>query len=240
MMILKTIPKWLAVMALILAGTLVGAETSEGQTTEEMAIYYWGFFVRGPNQVKLPDEEAQAMQKGHIANLEKLHSEGKLLMAGPLGNAGNRRGVVVLSVRSNEEVQECFKEDPFVKNGRLTMQAYKWHTMKGVFKEAIQPIKMEEYRLGLVKKGNAWNADKTPEAEKLQEGHMKNIRKMGAAGILATAGPVEEAGDLRGIFLFRIKDEKVINEMITDDPAVAASRLAVELVPLYIAAGVIN
>ncbi len=210
------------------------------QTKEEIATYYWGFFVRGPNQEKLPEDEGQKMQKAHIANLEKLHSEGKLLMAGPLGNAGNMRGIVVMDLKTAEEVQACFKDDPYVKAGRLEMQAYKWFTTKGAIKEADQPIKMAEYRLGLLKKGAAWSPESNPEIEKLQDGHMNNIRKMGSAGILALAGPLSEAGELRGIFVFRIKDDKKIQEMASADPSLQAGRLKMELYQLFMAEGVLG
>jgi uncharacterized protein YciI len=210
------------------------------QAKEEYVTYYWGFFVRGMNQEKLPEEEGQKMQKAHIANLEKLHSEGKLLMAGPLGNAGNMRGIVVMDVKTPEEVQACFKDDPFVKAGRLEMQAYKWLTTKGAIKEADQPMKMAEYRLGLIRKGASWSPESTSEIEKLQEGHMNNIRKMAAAGILAMAGPLSEAGELRGIFVFRSKDDKMIQDMTAADPSLQAGRLKLELYQLFMAEGVLG
>ncbi len=69
---------------------------------------------------------------------------------------------------------------------------------------------------------------------------MKNIRAMAAAGILALAGPLEQAGDMRGIFVFRIKDEDKIKSMVGTDPAVQTGRLKVDLYPLYLAAGVLG
>lgn len=206
----------------------------------EIATYYWGFFVSGHNREKLPEAEAERLQKEHIGNLERLHAEGKLLMAGPLGDAGRLRGIVVLKVGTAAEVEECFKADPFVKMGRLEMESYRWFTPNGAIKEPGQPIKMEEYRLGVVKKGPAWSADRTSGAEQLQEGHMRNIRKMADAGILALAGPLEEAGDLRGIFVFRTKDEEKIRSMVGEDPAVQAAMLRVDLYPVYLAAGVLG
>jgi uncharacterized protein YciI len=131
------------------------------QAKEEPATYYWGFFVRGPNQEKLPEDEAERLQKGHIANLERLHAEGKLLMAGPLGEAGRLRGIVVLNVPSLDDVKACFKDDPFVKIGRMEMEAYKWFTTRGDIKEPRVPVKMEEYRIGLLKKGPSWSSEQS-------------------------------------------------------------------------------
>ena len=43
----------------------------------EMTTYQWVFFVRGANHPALSDTERETMQKGHIANLERLGREGK-------------------------------------------------------------------------------------------------------------------------------------------------------------------
>ena len=207
---------------------------------KETATLYWGFFVRGPNQEKLPEDEAERLQKLHIASLEKLHSDGKLLMAGPLGDAGRLRGIVVLNVPSLDDVKACFKDDPYVKMGRMEMEAYKWITTRGDIKEPHLPVSMEEYRVGLIKKGSSWSSESTADSQKLQDGHMANIRKMAASGALALAGPLADAGELRGIFIFRTKDEREIKSMVAEDPAVQAGRLQVELYPLYLAAGVLG
>ena len=93
----------------------------------------FGFLVRGPNTGQ-DKEAAAALQKGHLAYMDALHKQGKLVMAGPLVNGGERRGVVVYRVKDVAEAKALAAEDPSVKAGRLTLEAYPWMTFKGILK----------------------------------------------------------------------------------------------------------
>jgi uncharacterized protein YciI len=92
-------------------------------------------------------------------------------------------------------------------------------------------ITMKTYYLGLIKKGPAWTPDETPEVRALQEGHMANIRKLGAEGKLLLAGPFLDGGDLRGLFLFEVATQEEAKALCETDPAVKAGRLVVEVHP---------
>ena len=96
---------------------------------------------------------------------------------------------------------------------------------------------MANYVLGILHKGPNWTAGTTPESEKIQEGHMANIRKMADAGKLAVAGPFSDDGDLRGMFIFHNATIEEARALIAADPAVKAGRLTVELHPWFAAAG---
>ena len=48
---------------------------------------------------------------------------------------------------------------------------------------------MSKYVMGLLRKGPKWTAASTEETQRIQEGHMANIRKMAAGGNLVVAGP---------------------------------------------------
>jgi uncharacterized protein YciI len=92
-------------------------------------------------------------------------------------------------------------------------------------------ITMKTYYLGLIKKGPAWTPDETPEVRALQEGHMANIRRLGAEGKLLLAGPFLDGGDLRGLFLFEVATLEEAKALCETDPAVKAGRLVVEVHP---------
>ncbi len=92
-------------------------------------------------------------------------------------------------------------------------------------------ITMKTYYLGLIKRGPAWTPDDTPEVRALQEGHMANIRRMGAEGKLVLAGPFLDKGDLRGLFLFEVASLEEAKALCESDPAVKAGRLVVEVHP---------
>src|SRR5205807_3963595 len=96
---------------------------------------------------------------------------------------------------------------------------------------------MRIYVLGLLRKGPNAGQGTKEEAEKIQEGHMANIRKMAETGKLIVAGPMGDNGDLRGIFIFDAKSPDEVRDMVNQDPAIQAGRLIVELHPWYAAAG---
>jgi len=96
---------------------------------------------------------------------------------------------------------------------------------------------MDHYVVGLLKKGPKWTPEVTAETQKIQEGHLANIRRMASLGILTVAGPFEENGDLRGMFIFTCSPEQARRE-VAEDPAVKAGRLILELHPWFAAKGI--
>jgi len=93
----------------------------------------FGFLMRGPNRSH-PAAEAQEIQKQHLAYMDGLHKQGKLVMAGPFLDDSDWRGVVVYRVASLEEAKRLAGEDPAVKAGRLVIDARPWMTLKGILK----------------------------------------------------------------------------------------------------------
>jgi uncharacterized protein YciI len=92
-----------------------------------------GFLVRGPNTTQ--DKAAAAeIQKGHLAYMDSLHKQGKLVMAGPFMDNAPARGIVVYRVRDVAEAKGLAADDPAVKAGRLVIEAYPWMTFKGILK----------------------------------------------------------------------------------------------------------
>ena len=70
-------------------------------------------------------------------------------------------------------------------------------------------------------------------AAKIQEYHMASITKLAAANKLIVAGPFGDEGNWKGIFIFNCKDEKEVESLLINDPAISSGRLAYEIHPWY-------
>jgi uncharacterized protein YciI len=92
-----------------------------------------GFLVRVANAAQ-NQQAAEQIQKGHLAYMESLHKQGKLLVAGPFLDDSPIRGIVIYRVQDVAAAQALAAGDPAVKAGRLRLEAYPWMTLKGILK----------------------------------------------------------------------------------------------------------
>ena len=67
--------------------------------------------------------------KEHIAYMERLHKEGKLLMGGPFSDSTG--GLALLKVGSIEEAADIVEKDPAVLNGVFEVAVRPWHVALG-------------------------------------------------------------------------------------------------------------
>jgi uncharacterized protein YciI len=89
--------------------------------------------MRGPTTTQTP-AQAKDIQTGHLAYMDELHKQGKLVAAGPFGDGSDYRGIVIYRVKSVEEAKQLAAQDPAVKAGRLVIDARPWMTFKGILK----------------------------------------------------------------------------------------------------------
>jgi uncharacterized protein YciI len=94
------------------------------------------------------------------------------------------------------------------------------------------PILKQYYFVMLIRGENA-NAIDSLSLIKIQEGHMANINKLAESGKLQIAGPFGDDGNWRGIFIFDVATEEEVIELLKDDPAIQAGRLAYEIHPWW-------
>ena len=71
---------------------------------------------------------SDSLFSGHMQNINRLVSEGKLIVAGPLQkNDKNYRGIFILNVKTVEEGKALVQTDPAVKSGLLEPELYGWY-----------------------------------------------------------------------------------------------------------------
>ena len=67
--------------------------------------------------------------RGHLDNIKRLTQEGKLVVAGPLGqNENSYRGIFILNnIDSAEEARGLLLTDPAIKSGLLNFEIFTWY-----------------------------------------------------------------------------------------------------------------
>jgi uncharacterized protein YciI len=96
--------------------------------------YIFGLLVRGPKWTPEQTPETNKIQEGHMANINRLAGLGKLVLAGPFFDEGERRGVFIFKVNSLREAQTLTDTDPAVIAGRLKIELYHWTVPRGILK----------------------------------------------------------------------------------------------------------
>lgn len=101
-----------------------------------MKQYFFVMLSKGARRNEITDTAIlNRLQEGHMANIQRLHDEGKLLVAGPFGDDGNWRGIFIFNAASKEEVESMLAGDPAISAGRLDYEIHPWWTAKNeVFK----------------------------------------------------------------------------------------------------------
>ncbi len=91
-----------------------------------MHQYVFAMLKKGPNR-DLTDEEATELQMAHMANINRLAEEGKLILAGPFLDDGDWRGIYIFDVKTIEEAEKLTNTDPAILAGSLTMELHPWY-----------------------------------------------------------------------------------------------------------------
>ena len=75
-----------------------------------MKTYQMVFLYKGPNRDQ-DSTETMRIQEEHMANIQRLGDEGKLIVAGPFLDDKDLRGIFVFDSESEEEVKAKLKQD---------------------------------------------------------------------------------------------------------------------------------
>ena len=93
---------------------------------------YLAFLTRGEKWTPEKTPATEEIQKGHMANINRLAEMKKLVAAGPFGGNGRLRGIFVFRVGSLEEAKALTVSDPAVQAGRLAMEIHPWMVPDGI------------------------------------------------------------------------------------------------------------
>jgi len=93
-----------------------------------MHSYVFVTLLTGPNDATITDEAERAeLFKGHFDMIGRLAEEGKLVLAGPFVEAGEKRGLYIFDVDTIAEAQELVKTDPSIQAGIFRLEFDKYY-----------------------------------------------------------------------------------------------------------------
>jgi uncharacterized protein YciI len=85
---------------------------------------------------------------GHIQNISRLVTKGKLVIAGPFGtNEKTYRGIFILNVTTFEEASQLLQTDPTISSKILEPELYHWYGAAALpaYLEAEEKVWKERY-----------------------------------------------------------------------------------------------
>lgn len=102
------------------------------EPTYEMTTYAIGILRKGPAWTAADTAETRSLQAAHIANIQKMAATGKLIVAGPMGDEGDLRGVFIFKETTPEDARVMMTADPAVKAGRFIPEVHAWFAAAGL------------------------------------------------------------------------------------------------------------
>jgi uncharacterized protein YciI len=203
---------------LVLICVLFAFLTAEGQPKR----YTFVFLHHKPSAENLPKEQIEKLMGGHLANIERLAKEGKLIVAGPFEGGG---GIFILNTTSKKEAQEWLSSDPGIQANRWDVEILPFSTRFGSLCLAKEPYEMVTYRFIRLTE-----ASNTATAAAALKKHQAFVSQEAEKGNLISEGVFEPGGN---ILILRDTAENTIKS----DPAVQQGVLSFESKKLWIAKG---
>lgn len=214
-------------LLLILAAIAISTFAQEQPKAPQ---YYFVLLTRPANAPQLSKEAGEKLQGEHMANIRKLASEHKLVIAGPFLEDTPLRGIFVFRADSAAQVEEWANRDPAVQAGRLFPEVHgPWLIDPSALHDPGATEGLEQYTLVLLKRGEKWDPS-APGFMDVMKQHPAFVKQMTEQGNMAIAGPFPftAPGDLRGVAIFRVGAEQTA-KLAQDDPTVKSGLLKPEI-----------
>jgi uncharacterized protein YciI len=191
------------------------------------APYIFIFLNKKPDADQLPKEEVSKIMEGHMANMDRLAKEGKLVAAGPFQGGG---GIFIMKTASVDEAKNWISTDPGIRAKRWNVELFPYKPRQGSVCPVSEPYEMVEYSFVRFNAAvSKFTASTYPQIIKKHDDYLKQL---GTTGNVVTEGTF---GDHDGGILVMKGD--VQREIFESDPGVQEGLLELDIKKLYIAKG---
>jgi uncharacterized protein YciI len=210
------------------------------ETERSVANATWVFLNSGSGRTKLKEMEdatVKQMQAAHVGNFGTLFEQGKLFLAGPLGDNGSIRGIVVLNTTVMEEVKSCFKADPLVQSELLELEQHPWLVDVMSFGTPKVPFKIEEHTLCIVKRGQNWEHPRRQSGADALLDLFPDLNSKYRSGESLISGAFLDSSPKLGVLLFASTNQMEIKNEMERAPSVKARLVELEFHPQFLGAG---
>lgn len=175
---------------------------------------------------QLPKEETDKLMEGHMANINRLAQEKKLVAAGPFDGGG---GIFILNTASVEVSTEWLSTDPAVKAKRWDVEVYPYSPRVGGACLVQEPYEMVTYYFVRYKVDITKSTVNSASIFFSHDEHLKTLKSKLPVVAEGTFG------DRDGGVLI-LKDDPPL-QWLESDPAVQQGMLVLDLRKLWIAKG---
>ena len=188
------------------------------------------FLNKRTDKAELPKEQVDKLMAGHMANINRLAKEGKLVAAGPFDGGG---GIFIFNSSSIEEVEQWLATDPGVQAGRWKIEMLPFQFRMGKDTPLKEPYEMVSYQFIRYTPNIAkFNIQEVPELFVKHDDYLKEIKRTGNAIMEGIFGDTEG-----GVLVMKGDLDSAVIER---DPAVQQGLLQFEITKLWIAKGALG
>ncbi|HOX82125.1 MAG TPA: YciI family protein [Chryseolinea sp.] len=188
--------------------------------------YTFVFLNKKENPV-LPKEQVDKIMEGHMANINRLAKEGKLILAGPFEGGG---GIFILNTTSVDEAKEWLSTDPGVQANRWNVELLPFKSRIGGVCGAKEPYEMTMYSfVRFIATVSKFTASTYPQILHKHDEYIKELKLTGNVIAEGTFG--EHDG---GILVMK---GDITTELFENDPGVKEALLELSIKSLWVAKG---
>jgi uncharacterized protein YciI len=212
--------KYLVLIVLLLS-------TGVSLRAQKASSHIFLFLHKRTDLPQLPKEEVDKLMEGHMANINKMAKEGKLLAAGPFEGGG---GIFVFNSTNRADVEEWLKGDPGIQANRWRLEMLTYTPKTGGICTVSEPYQMVMYSfIRFIPNIAKFNVQDAPELFGKHDRYLKELMKDGNTVAEGTYGDTEG-----GIWIVKGEFNR---EAVEKDPAVREGLLELDFKKLYIAKG---